>query len=915
MTTIQKLLPLLLVILFLNESISIYAWQGNGHGNVTVIAPRVVGNYYVAFIDHYPGDIYISKIGSPPNWKLYNIIDITPNGFKGTIGNFDVRWDSKKIVFSSNRSGNWDIYIGDLNFSSNKISTENIVSIAASHNREEDPKFSWNGERIVYKNNMNEIWIYDLTSRKAEKVIGGKYEKWAPTFDPTGTRIAYTNRTKNRGDEIYVYNLITRSIKRITNNNYPDWYPTFMPNGDLVYVNSSINDDLWLYNYSTGKFKEVYSGSTSDADPYSFKDTSEWLVFIKQNENGKYNLCLFDMDSKTPYILNSDINVLGPVVFIHETHAPTLHHGIKISNIFAPSSVRTSQDFHIAISVSYDFSSNTDISIGIWNRSDDKKLTSVNDVVSGCDFKIYNFELRSPTSTGVLEFIVNALYSEGGEERIGDKQLLRVPVVKGEISYSTFKVTDSFFNVSYNGKWYKAFYMYNTTWQAPPDYNNTEAFYKWSFSHYNWLVLNSSSDLVNNVDDYVKIAFAAQTALVGIEDYKNVVNKGELFKELSGYAITAETCRAIGSIATGMIGGIVLGYVTPSFTIKFFAQSLVNEIEKGMTDPEELIKHVAIEDLISSSSNLYKAADIIKPVYEEAMSEHYGYPYAFLGVHVDYEDIVQYYIYKKNGFVIGLSSMHTLSKIYDKGVEPYLKSIAQSLIDSSLAGAKPTELVAYAEKLITETPELKGFLRDLAKEENRYNIMNDTFFKITKQIASSLKNEKLFSLREVTSSGRCTVNASVLINAIIEKSGAGKPEIDMKRYTSNPEGRTPFKSVKFIDVKLNDSSDLDYIFLKVYYTDSEISGLNETSLKLYWWNGSKWVKCSNTGVDIVNNYVWANITNNTIPTLNQLRGTVFSLGGRPKPISWYQQYWYVIVVCIVLIAVTYIWHKHKSYNQ
>ncbi len=120
------------------------------------------------------------------------------------------------------------------------------------------------------------------------------------------------------------------------------------------------------------------------------------------------------------------------------------------------------------------------------------------------------------------------------------------------------------------------------------------------------------------------------------------------------------------------------------------------------------------------------------------------------------------------------------------------------------------------------------------------------------------------------------------MSVIVEKGGAGKPEIDVEKYTSNPGGKTPFKPVKFIDVKLNDSSNLDYIFLKVYYTDSEISGLNESSLKLYWWNGSEWIQCSDTGVNETGNYVWANITSTSIPTLSQLTGTVFS-PGEPKP--------------------------------
>ncbi|MBS7629015.1 hypothetical protein KEJ23_03460 [Candidatus Bathyarchaeota archaeon] len=47
------------------------------------------------------------------------------------------------------------------------------------------------------------------------------------------------------------------------------------------------------------------------------------------------------------------------------------------------------------------------------------------------------------------------------------------------------------------------------------------------------------------------------------------------------------------------------------------------------------------------------------------------------------------------------------------------------------------------------------------------------------------------------------------------------------------------------------------------------------TLKLYWWTGSGWVACSDTGVDTVKNYIWARITATSTPNLNQLTGTPF----------------------------------------
>jgi parallel beta-helix repeat protein len=51
-----------------------------------------------------------------------------------------------------------------------------------------------------------------------------------------------------------------------------------------------------------------------------------------------------------------------------------------------------------------------------------------------------------------------------------------------------------------------------------------------------------------------------------------------------------------------------------------------------------------------------------------------------------------------------------------------------------------------------------------------------------------------------------------------------------------------------------------WLFLNVSYTDEEVSGVEEGSLKLYRWNGTAWAEVPGSGVNIAENYVYANIT-------------------------------------------------------
>ena len=65
------------------------------------------------------------------------------------------------------------------------------------------------------------------------------------------------------------------------------------------------------------------------------------------------------------------------------------------------------------------------------------------------------------------------------------------------------------------------------------------------------------------------------------------------------------------------------------------------------------------------------------------------------------------------------------------------------------------------------------------------------------------------------------------------KSGTGTPTITVAEYGDNPGTGFSGDIGKYIDVHINDITDVDEIEIRLYYTDDEIEGLNEASLRLY----------------------------------------------------------------------------------
>jgi len=56
-----------------------------------------------------------------------------------------------------------------------------------------------------------------------------------------------------------------------------------------------------------------------------------------------------------------------------------------------------------------------------------------------------------------------------------------------------------------------------------------------------------------------------------------------------------------------------------------------------------------------------------------------------------------------------------------------------------------------------------------------------------------------------------------------------------------------------------------WIYIEIPFSDNDIpNGMDESSMRLFYWIGSKWSELTNTGADIQNNYVWGNLSHLTI---------------------------------------------------
>jgi len=86
-------------------------------------------------------------------------------------------------------------------------------------------------------------------------------------------------------------------------------------------------------------------------------------------------------------------------------------------------------------------------------------------------------------------------------------------------------------------------------------------------------------------------------------------------------------------------------------------------------------------------------------------------------------------------------------------------------------------------------------------------------------------------------------------------------------------------------VNVTNVTPMSWILLNVSYADSDVVGVNESSLMLYRWNGTAWELADGSGVngvDTLNNYIYANITEFSI---FGSFGTPLEPAPQPKPVG------------------------------
>ena len=160
---------------------------------------------------------------------------------RNATGNDSPSWspDGTKVAFSSNRDGNWEIYVMNADGSGTTRLTVNRSADDAA------PTWSPDGSKIAFHSDRDgnyEVYVMNADgSGQTNLTKESGAEDAMPSWAPNGSRIVFASE----GD-LYTMNADGTSQARLTSGTADDFYPAWSPDGTKIALSSRVGAKTFI---------------------------------------------------------------------------------------------------------------------------------------------------------------------------------------------------------------------------------------------------------------------------------------------------------------------------------------------------------------------------------------------------------------------------------------------------------------------------------------------------------------------------------------------------------------------------------------------------------------------------------------------------------------------------------------------
>jgi Tol biopolymer transport system component/DNA-binding winged helix-turn-helix (wHTH) protein len=157
-----------------------------------------------------------------------NLKRVTNNGADNELPGWSP--DSSRLVFQSDRDGNWEIYTTSVDGELAQLTDDAADDLS--------PEWSPDGNRIAFSSNRNgrqHIYLMNADGGSPSQLTNSAAEDTEPAWAPDGKQIAFTS-LKEGNQDIYVMNADGTNPRRLTNDPGIDSSPRWSVNGKILFT-------------------------------------------------------------------------------------------------------------------------------------------------------------------------------------------------------------------------------------------------------------------------------------------------------------------------------------------------------------------------------------------------------------------------------------------------------------------------------------------------------------------------------------------------------------------------------------------------------------------------------------------------------------------------------------------------------
>ncbi len=212
------------------------------------------------------------------------------------------------VVFTSNRDGNWEIYVAD-------AQGNNQQRVTVNEAIDTDPVWSPNSQYLVYESNRNGNWhlfLFDVLTGTETQLTTGPFDTVNAAWSSAGGKLVFQSNRDSLW-QIYDLDLRTQAITRLVDLPHEAFDPLYATGGSQIAFRLEENGTSILYTMQEdGTDMQAISAADGNASNQSwyFDDT---LIAYQSDRDGDLDIYVYDFASgQTRLVTDNDIADYAP---------------------------------------------------------------------------------------------------------------------------------------------------------------------------------------------------------------------------------------------------------------------------------------------------------------------------------------------------------------------------------------------------------------------------------------------------------------------------------------------------------------------------------------------------------------------------------------------------------------------------